>query len=58
VCVTASAKAVPWLRRLVAVLTPQRPVHKELVVDKVALGQGIFRVLRFPPVNIIPLEPG
>jgi hypothetical protein len=27
------------------------------VVDKVALGQVFLRVLRFPPVNIIPPWP-
>jgi hypothetical protein len=26
----------------------------ELVVDRVALGQGFFRVSQFFPVNIIP----
>jgi hypothetical protein len=33
---------VPWLRRLVAVLSPRRPgldVHVGFVLDKVALGQ-------------------
>jgi hypothetical protein len=41
--------AVPWLRRLVAGLSPRRPgfdsesVHVEFVVDKVTLGQV------FPP---------
>jgi hypothetical protein len=52
--------AVPWLRRLVACLSPRRPgfepgsVHVGLVVDKVALGQAFPRVLRFSPVNFIP----
>ena len=38
-------RAVPWLRRLVAGLSPRRPgfdpgpVHVRFVVDKVALGQ-------------------
>jgi hypothetical protein len=47
---------VPWLRRLVAGLSPRRPefdpgsVHVGFVVDTVALGQ----VLRFSPVNFIP----
>jgi hypothetical protein len=50
-------KAVPWLRRLVAGLSPRRPgfeprpVH---VVDKVALGQVFPRVLRFSPVGFNP----
>jgi hypothetical protein len=52
--------AVPWLRRLVPGLLPRRPefapgsVHVAFVVDNVVLGQVSFRVLRFPPVNIIP----
>ena len=52
--------AVPWLRRLVAGLPPQRPgfdpgsVHVGFVVDKVALGQVFPRVLRFSPVSFIP----
>jgi hypothetical protein len=49
----------PWLRRLAAGLPPRRPgfdpgpVHVGFVVDKVALGQGFPRVLRFSPVNFI-----
>jgi hypothetical protein len=45
--------AVPWLRRLVAGLSPRRPglasgsVHVEFVVDKVALGHVFLRVLQF-----------
>jgi hypothetical protein len=41
-------------------LSPRRPgfdpgsVHVGFVVDKVALGQVIPRVLRFSPVNFIP----
>jgi hypothetical protein len=31
-----------------------RSVHVEFVVDKVALGQVVLRVLRFSPVDIIP----
>jgi hypothetical protein len=52
--------AVPWLRRLVAGLSPRRPVfdpglvHVGFVVEKVALGQVFPRVLRFSPVNFIP----
>jgi hypothetical protein len=48
--------AVPWLRRLVASLSPRRPgfdrgsVH----VGFVALEQVIPPVLRFSPVNFIP----
>jgi hypothetical protein len=45
--------AVPWLRRLVAGLSPWRPeftprsIHVGFVVDKVALGQVFLRVLQF-----------
>jgi hypothetical protein len=45
--------AVPWLRRLVAGLSPRRPgfdpgsVHVGFVVDKVALGQV------FPPCSSV-----
>jgi hypothetical protein len=55
-----SNKAVPWLRRLVAGLSPRRPgfdlgsVDVGFVVDKVALGQVFSRVLRISPVNFIP----
>jgi hypothetical protein len=44
----------------VAVLLPRRPsfdprpVHLGFVVDKVALGHVSFRVLRFPPVTVVP----
>jgi hypothetical protein len=57
---TASSKAVPWLKRLVAGLSPRRPgfapgsIHVGFMVDSVALGQVFLRVLRFSPVNIIP----
>jgi hypothetical protein len=50
--------AVPWLRSLVAGLSPRRPgfapgsIHVGLVVEKVSLGQAFLRVLRFSPVNI------
>jgi hypothetical protein len=53
-------EAVPWLRRLVAGLSPRRPgfnpgsVNVGFVVDKVALGQVFPRVLRFSPANFIP----
>jgi hypothetical protein len=53
-------KAVPWLRRLVAGLSPRRSgfdsgsVHVRFVVDKVALGQGFPPVLQFFPVSFIP----
>jgi hypothetical protein len=50
---TCSVKAVPWLRRLVAGLSPGS-VHVGFVVDKVALGQVCPRVLPFSPVNFIP----
>jgi hypothetical protein len=52
--------AVPWLRSLVAGLSPRRPgftpgsIHVGFVVDKAGLGQVFLRVLRFYPVNIIP----
>jgi hypothetical protein len=51
---------VPWLRRLVAGLSPRRPgfdpgpVHVGFVVDKVALVQVFTRVCRFSPVSFIP----
>jgi hypothetical protein len=51
-----SNMAVPWFRRLVTSLSPQRPrftpgsFHVVFVVDKLALGQV---VLCFSPVNII-----
>jgi hypothetical protein len=41
-------------------LSPRRPgfalgsINVGFVADKVALGQGYLRVLRFSPVNIIP----
>jgi hypothetical protein len=47
-------QAVPWLRRLVASLSPRRPgfdpgsVHVRFVVDKVALGQFFLRIVGFP----------
>jgi hypothetical protein len=53
-------KAVPWLKRLVAGLSPRRPgfdpgsVHVGFVVDKVALGQVFPGVLLFSSVNFIP----
>jgi hypothetical protein len=58
----ASVMAVPWLRRLVAGLSPRRlgfdpgSVHVEFLMDKVALGQvpPPPRVLRFSPVTFIP----
>jgi hypothetical protein len=51
---------VAWLRRLLVVLSQRRPVfsprsiHVGFVMDKVALGQGFLRVIRFSPVSIIP----
>jgi hypothetical protein len=59
--VRLTTRAVPWLRRLAAGLPPRRPgfdpglVHVGFVVDKVALGEGFPLVLRFSPVNFIPL---
>jgi hypothetical protein len=53
-------RTVPRLRKLVAGPSPWRPdfdcgpVHVGFVVDKVALGQGFPRVLRFSPLNFIP----
>jgi hypothetical protein len=52
--------AVPWLRRLVAGLSPRRrgfdprSVNVGFVVDKVAMGQVFPRVFRFSPINFIP----
>jgi hypothetical protein len=46
---------MPWLRRLVAGLSSQRPgfdsgrVHVGFVVDKVSLGQVFLRVIRVFP---------
>jgi hypothetical protein len=46
--------ALPWLRRLVAGLSPRRPgfdpgsVLVRFVVDKLALGQVFLRVVGFP----------
>jgi hypothetical protein len=55
-------KAVPWLTRSVAGLSPQWPgfepwsVRVRFVLDEVAaLGQVFLRVLRFSSVNIITL---
>jgi hypothetical protein len=53
-------QAVPWLRRLVAGLSPRRPgfepgsVHVGFVVEKVILIRVFPRVLRFSPVHFIP----
>jgi hypothetical protein len=58
-CDYHSTVAVPWLRRLVAGLSPRRSgfapvsVHVGFVVDKVALGQVFLRVLRVSSVSII-----
>jgi hypothetical protein len=52
--------SVPWLRRLVAGLSPRSPgfdpssAQVGFVVDIVALGQVLLRVLRFSPVDFIP----
>jgi hypothetical protein len=57
-CKPERRAAVPWLRSLVAGLSPRRfspgSIRVGFVVDKVALGQVFLRVLRFSPVNIIP----
>jgi hypothetical protein len=51
---------VPWLRRLVAGLSPRTPefdpgsVYVGFVVDKVALGQVFLPVLQFSHVSMIP----
>jgi hypothetical protein len=52
--------AMPWLKQLVAGLSPRRPgfatgsIHVGFVVDKVALAQVFLRVLQFCPASIIP----
>jgi hypothetical protein len=52
--------AVPWLRRLVAGLSPRRSefasesIHVGFVVDEVSLRQVFLRDLRFSPVSIVP----
>jgi hypothetical protein len=52
------AQAVPWLRSLVAGLSPRRPgfepgsIHVGFMVNKVEMGQVFLRVLRFSPVDI------
>jgi len=62
-CVVVSTvqanEALPWLRWLVAFLSPRRywfdprSVSFGSVVDKVALGQVSVLVLRFFPVSVI-----
>jgi hypothetical protein len=53
-------KVMTWLGRLVAGLSPRTrgfasgSVHVGFVMDKLALGQGFFRVVRFSLVNMIP----
>jgi hypothetical protein len=45
---------VPWLRRLVASLSPRRPgFDSRLLVSRVTLGQVCVQVHRFYPVSII-----
>jgi hypothetical protein len=52
--------AVPLLRRVVVYFSPQRPVfdsrtnHVDFLVDKMALGPGFLRVLRFLLPILIP----
>jgi hypothetical protein len=50
------SKPVPWLSRLVAVLSTRKtgPVHVGFVVDKVTLGQVFLRVLLLSSVTVIP----
>jgi hypothetical protein len=51
--------AAPWLKQLVAGLSPLRPgfaagaVYVGFMVDRVALEQVFLRFIRFSPVNII-----
>jgi hypothetical protein len=47
-------KAVVGLRQLVAARTGSQTIHVGFVVNRVALGQVFFWVLRFSPVTIIP----
>jgi hypothetical protein len=57
---TFALENVPWLRWLVANLLKRNPqlnprsFHVRFVVDRVAMGQDFLRLLRFPPVSIIP----
>jgi hypothetical protein len=47
----------PWLRSLVAGLSPRKPGFASGLIRVgfvVALGQVFLRVLRFSPVNVIP----
>jgi hypothetical protein len=52
--------AVPWLKRLIAGLSPWRlgfapgSIHAGFVADKVALGQDFLLVFRAFSANIIP----
>jgi len=56
-------KAIPWLRQLVVGISPRipgfylRPLYVGFVVDKLALGQGFHRVLRFSAVALTPRAP-
>jgi hypothetical protein len=56
----ACVRAVPWLRRLVAGLSPRIPVFAPgsvnvgFVVVNVALGQVFLRVRSLSPVSIFP----
>jgi hypothetical protein len=58
--VKTAVGAVPWLRRLLAGLSPRRHrfnpgiFHLGFVVGKEALGQVSPRILRFSPANFIP----
>jgi hypothetical protein len=48
--------SVPWLKKLVADLRQLKPgtVLTRFVVDKVVLGQGFYRVLRFSLLIFTP----
>ena len=52
--------AVPWLKLLVAGLSPQRLVFDlryfcvGFVVDQVKLGRGFLKALRFIHVTVVP----
>jgi hypothetical protein len=60
VTLSSGRLALPWLRRLLAYLSPQRPgfapcsVHVWFVVDKVALGQVFLGSSVFPVIIIPP----
>jgi hypothetical protein len=53
--------AVPWIWRLITGLLPRRPeiktrpLHVGFMVDEIALGHVLLRILRFSSAIIIPL---